>query len=238
MKNVKFFFAAFMLLAASCSNDESLDSSVNPSSEQALAPVTVHVSGFSVSQEEFSGSITRAAQDVADYSGVTSIVLAFYASNGTEAYKSTQAKGDANFGEFTLSLPMGSYTMVAVAYYHSDASPLSLTSPIAAAFTGTRAYETFATTQAVNITNTNAVNISATLDRVVTQLKVVSTDGKTADVSNVRMTFSAGGKDFNPTTGFCGNRASVFVNEHVCLPLHRKSTDGPRQEAEKARQTV
>lgn len=29
---------------------------------------------------------------------------------------------------------------------------------------------------------------------------------------------------------FCGNRASVFVNEHVCLPLHRKSTDGPRQE--------
>ena len=37
---------------------------------------------------------------------------------------------------------------------------------------------------------------------------------------------------------FCGNRASVFVNEHVCLPLHRKSTDGPRQEAEKARQTV
>ena len=32
-------------------------------------------------------------------------------------------------------------------------------------------------------------------------LTVVSTDGKTADVSNVRMTFSAGGKDFNPTTG-------------------------------------
>jgi len=32
---------------------------------------------------------------------------------------------------------------------------------------------------------------------------------------------------------FCGNRASVFVNEHVCLPLHRKSTDGPRQEAGK-----
>ena len=25
----------------------------------------------------------------------------------------------------------------------------------------------------------------------------------------------------------------MFVNEHVCLPLHRKSTDGPRQEAGK-----
>jgi hypothetical protein len=134
-------------------------------------------------------------------------------------YKSTQEKGDADFGEFSLSLPMGSYTMVAVAYFNSDASPLVLTSPTEAAFTGTRPYETFATTQAVNITNTSAVDISATLNRIITQLKVVSSDGKTADVSKVRMTFSAGGKDFNPTTGFAitntgfantvGNSASV-----------------------------
>ena len=27
----------------------------------------------------------------------------------------------------------------------------------------------------------------------------------------------------------------MFVNEHVCLPLHRKSTDGPRQETGKRR---
>ena len=175
------------LMAASCTN-ESVEQSVEQQADQVQVPVTVHVKGFSVSQEEFSGPITRAAQDVADYSGISSIVLAFYASNGTEAYKSTQAKGDADFGEFSLSLPMGSYTMVAVAYYHSDASPLVLTSPTEAAFTGHRAYETFATTQAVVINNTNAVDISATLNRVVTQLKVVSTDGKTADVSNVRMT--------------------------------------------------
>ena len=217
MKN-KWFLAAFMLLAASCSNDESQDSSVN-SNEQTTAPVTVRVDGFTVSQEEFSRAQTRAAQDVADYSGINAVMLAFYKGDGTEVYKSTQAKGDADFGEFSLSLPMGSYTMVALAYYNSDASPLALTSPTAATFTGTRAYETFATTQAVNITNTSAVDISATLDRIITQLKVVSTDGKTADVSNVCMTFSAGGKDFNPTTGFAitntgfantvGNSASV-----------------------------
>ena len=120
--------------------------------------------------------------------------------------KTTQLKNDnttyTTFGEFECSLPMGSYTMVVLAYYNSDASPLELTSPTVAAFTGTRAYETFATTQAVNISNTNTVDISAILSRIVSQLKVVSTDGKTADVSNVRMTFSAGGKDFNPTTGF------------------------------------
>ena len=218
MKNIKFFFAAMALMAASCTS-ESFEQSVEQQAEQTLAPVTVHVSGFSVSQEEFSGARTRAAQDVVNYAGVSSITLAFYASNGTETYKSTQSKNDADFGEFECSLPMGTYTMVALAYYNSDASPLELTSPTVAAYTGTRAYETFAATQEVVISNTNAVDISATLSRMVSKLQVVSTDGKTADVSNVRMTFSAGGKSFNPTTGLAtvntgfantvGNSASV-----------------------------
>ena len=203
MKKVSFIFVALMgMMAASCGNESDELSNEQTVEQSQLVPVRVHVEGFSLLQEEFSGAQTRAAQDVADYSGINAVMLAFYKGDGTEVYKSTQAKGDADFGEFSLSLPMGSYTMVAVAYFNSDASPLALTSPTAAAFTGTRAYETFATTQAVNITNTSAVDISATLNRIITQLKVVSSDGKTADVSNVRMTFSAGGKDFNPTTGF------------------------------------
>lgn len=32
-------------------------------------------------------------------------------------------------------------------------------------------------------------------------LRILPSDGKTADVSNVRMILSSGGKDFNPTTG-------------------------------------
>ena len=218
MKNFKFFFAAMALMAASCTN-ESLDSSVNNFNEQSLAPVKVHVDGFSVSHEEFSGTRTRAAQDVADYDGVSSITLAFYASNGTEAYKSTQSKNDADFGEFECSLPMGTYTMVAVAYTTKEGSPFTLTNATTAAYTGLHAYETFAATQTVTISNTSAVDISATLNRIVSMLTVKSTDGKTADVSNVRMSFSAGGKDFNPTTGLAitatglintvGNSASV-----------------------------
>ena len=209
-----FSMAAFMLLAASCSNEESLDSSVNNFNVQALAPVKVHVDGFSVSHEDFSGTRTRAAQDVADYNDVNAVTLAFY-NGSTEVEKVTQLKSDGStyttFGEFSLSLPMGTYTMVALAYYNSDASPLELTSPTAAAYTGTRAYETFAYTQEVVISNTEAVDISATLDRIVSKLQVISTDGKTADVSNVRMTFSAGGKSFNPTTGLA-NVNTGFAN--------------------------
>ena len=83
----------------------------------------------------------------------------------------------------------------------------------------------------MTISNTNAVDISATLNRIVSMLTVTSTDGKTADVSNVRMTFSAGGKDFNPTTGFAftntgfantvGNSAAVgsHSTSSTCLFL-------------------
>lgn len=202
MKKVSFIFVALMgMMAASCGNQSDELSNEQTVELSQLVPVRVHVEGFSLSQEEFSGAQTRAAQDVADYSGINAVMLAFYKDDGTEAYKSTQAKGDAGFGEFSLSLPMGSYTMVALAYHTSDGNPLVLTSPTVAEFTG-HSYETFSATQEVVISNTNAVDISATLNRIITQLKVVSSDGKTADVSNVRMTFSAGGKDFNPTTGF------------------------------------
>ena len=218
--------AIIAIFVAACSNESEINNEVN---NNALAPVRVHVDGFNVSQEEFSG--TRAAESLSGYNGINAITLAFYKGDGTEAYKSTQAKDDADFGDFSLSLPMGSYTMVAVAYTTKEGSPFTLTSSTEAAFTGLHAYETFTYTQAVTISNTSAVDISATLNRIVSMLTVKSTDGKTADVSNVRMTFSAGGKDFNPTTGLAitntgfantvGNSASVGATStsSTCLFL-------------------
>ena len=185
------------LLATSCNNNQ----------PEATAPVTVHVDGFSISQEDFpaaSQAPARAAANPADYNDVNAITLAFYKADGTELYKHQQLKSDnttfTTFGEFNLSLPMGTHTMVALAYYTNENSVLTLTSPTEASYS-LRARETFVYTQTVNINNTNAVDISATLNRIVSMLTVKSSDGKTSDVTNVRMTFSAGGKDFNPTTG-------------------------------------
>ena len=202
MKNIKFFFAAMVLMAASCTNESFEQSSEQAVEQSQLTPVTVRVDGFAVSQSDFPAETrTRAPQNVADYDGVNAVTLAFYNSDGTEAYKTTQTKNEADFGEFSLSLPMGTYTMVALAYYTNDYSVLTLTSPTEATY-NVRAKETFAYTQEVLISNTSAVDISATLNRIVSMLTVKSSDGKTADVTNVRMTFSAGDKDFNPTTGF------------------------------------
>lgn len=182
-------------MIASCSNREH-----NPELISEV-PVNVHVNGFTVSQEGFPS--TKATSAV-DYAGINAITLAFY-QGSTEAYKTTQLKADEStfetFGDFSTTLPMGSYTLVAVAYTTKEGSPFTLTSPTEAAYTGEHAYETFVCSQTVNITNTNALDIDATLSRIVSKLQVVSTDGKTANANNIRMTFSAGGKSFNPTTG-------------------------------------
>ena len=195
---------AFGMIAASCSN-ESVNG-VENAVENVQVPVQVHVSDFSVSVENISGGTTRAAADPATYDGVKALTLAFYAGDGTEAFKTTQMKGaleeGETFGEFTLSLPMGNYTMVVIGHGLNDGEPaVTLTSPTEATFGEYPARETFATTQTVNITNASAVDINATLNRIIAKLKVVSTDGRVANATSVRMTFAAGGRAFNPTTG-------------------------------------
>ena len=87
----------------------------------------------------------------------------------------------------------------------------TLTSPTEAAYTSDHSRETFAYTQAVNITNTSAVDISATLNRIVAKLEVHSSDGRTANATNVRMTFAAGSKTFNPTSGLATANTG-FIN--------------------------
>ena len=134
-----------------------------------------------------------------------SLTLAFY-NGGTEAYKTTQTRGTLDegetFGEFSLSLPVDSYTMVVIGHGLNTGEPaITLTSPTSATFGESPVRETFVTTQAVNITNTNAVDVSATLSRVVSKLQVQSSDTRTDPAHSVRVTFAAGGKSFNPTTG-------------------------------------
>ena len=199
----KFFFMAVAALLINSCTSESLNEVANPEAGQnVLVPVKVHVDGFSVSQEGF--PVTRAAQDIVDYSAVKEVILAFY-SGSTEVIKTTQLRSDATtydtFGEFECGLPMGSYKMVVLARGKDSDDDLVLTSPTAAEYTGAHTRETFAATQDVEITNADAVDISATLNRIVAKLSVYSSDGRTANATNIRMTFAEGGKAFNPTTG-------------------------------------
>ncbi len=191
MKNL-YLLLAIALLVAGCKKKD------------ALVPVRVCVDDFTITQDDF--PTREDPTGIGDYSGVKAITLAFYTAGGDEQYEFTQLRADAStyttFGSFSLALPMGSYTMVVLGYGLNEGEPaITLTSPTSATFGDYPARETFAATQAVSIASTTSVEISATLSRIVSKLKVHSSDGCTANAVNVRTTFSAGGKAFNPTTG-------------------------------------
>jgi hypothetical protein len=196
--------AAAMLLAATGCTNECVETEV--ANQKATAPVTVRVNDFSITTEEMpsGGGMTRSAVNPASYDGVGAIDLAFY-SGGTEIFKTTQIKSDgttySTFGEFSCNLPVGSYTMVVIGRGYFDGDVFTLTSPTAAGYTSERARETFVKTQAVNITSADPVNLSATLNRIVAKLEIISTDTRIDGVGKIRTTYSAGGKSFNPTTG-------------------------------------
>ena len=203
MKKI-FLWASLCLFAVSCSNETIESDNGVTNAEKVLAPVTVRVNGFSVTQEEMaSGGTTRAAQTAASYTDVGAIDLAFY-SGGTEVYKHTQLRGDnttyTTFGEFSCNLPIGTYTMVAIARGYYDGDVLTMTSPTAAGYTSERPRETFCASQSVTVTAAGA-DASVTMNRIITQLNIISTDQISSGVAKIRTTYGGGSKSFAPTSG-------------------------------------
>ena len=209
-------FTIILLLAASCSKEIDQTSIDTPTT----ARVTVRVDNFSIEQEEHAG--TRATSDMTSFARVKVITLAFYRSDGTEEYMVTQLRDDDSnydtFGEFSLALPMGSYTMVVLGY--GGTAPIILNSTTEAVYpTDEHVRETFVATQAVNITSSEDVELGASLNRVSSALFVVSTDNKSDNATNLRMTFSAGGRGLNPQTGLAtsntGFNNTTILNNFV-----------------------
>ena len=209
------FVAGLLLLAAGCSND--VDMNVNSYDE--YAQVSVRVNDFSLLVEDF--PTTRAEQSVASYTGVKALTLAFYASNGSETFKTDQLRDDAatytTFGEFSCNLPIGTYTMVVLGYGSETA--ITLTSPTEAAFDNDRVRETFAATQSVTVTSSTPLDLSVTLSRIMAKLNIVSTDGRSASVTKIRTTYAAGGQSFNPSTGLATVNTGFSVDNNVSVAV-------------------
>lgn len=91
--------------------------------------------------------------------------------------------------------------MVVLGYVLYDDDELTLTSPTQAEYTAGCPRETFATTQVVNVTNTTAKELTATLDRIVALCRFVITDDIPADVRKMQFYYTGGSGAFNAATG-------------------------------------
>lgn len=196
LKQISLSIAAAALLTISCSVKEDRINCNFP------VPVHVNLGNFGISEEEFT---SKAVQDIGDYGKIKAVTLAFYHSDGvTRTYCETQLKADAStyetFGAFDLELPVGTYTLIALAY-GSD-NPVLFNSPTEVCFDEEKARETFCYVQNVTVAESTPLDITATLNRISTRLDLRSTDTRPAEVKTIRISFSKGGKGFNPLTGF------------------------------------
>ncbi|MBQ7708809.1 MAG: FimB/Mfa2 family fimbrial subunit [Bacteroidales bacterium] len=190
MKHVhNLLILAAVLLSAACAKSGEPD---------GVAPVTVRVSGIAVSQRDFTK-----ADPVEEFDSVTALTIAFFKSDGSLYLKQTQLLADTStyeyFGELSVPLPHGRYTLVVLGY--NSTSELSLTSPTQAAFITDQVRETFAYSTSVNISNTDDLMLIPVLQRVVSRLEIVSKDKLPERVASVKVTFADGSKRFNPSTG-------------------------------------
>lgn len=214
MKVINYLMTAVLaLLAIGCSEEETSNSTPK------YAPVTVHVNDFSMSVVEFS---TRAEQNVADYTDVGAITLAFY--NGTtEVFKHTQLRSDnttyTTFGNFSCDLPIGNYTMVVIGRGYFDGDVFTLSSPTSAGYTSERARETFSVSQPVTVTNTAPLALDVTLSRIIACVQIVSTDGRSAGATKIRTTYAKGSKSFNPSTGLASDDTGFSVINTPSAPV-------------------
>lgn len=192
--------AAAGLLTASCS--------VKDQPVAQLVPVTVQVNDIVLVKEP-----TRSAQNAKDYENIQAIDLAFFAGN-TVVYQTTQLKSAAgnSFGTFSCSLPIGTYTMAVIARNAGEDDVFTLSSPTLAAYT-TNPKETFCATQSVTVTQTASLSLNVTLNRIMAMFRLCSLDLSSPGVASVSVTYGAGAKSFNPSTGLASNDNGFVVSD-------------------------
>ena len=219
MQFLKFYFiSAILLLSVSCANQytEPADSTESADQEPS-AQVTISVSDFTSTLEPFPTGAPTRATSVADYNDLKLLTLVLY-SGTTPVYESTQDRDDAStyttFGHFSCSLPFGTYQLVVIGRHNKEGDAFTLTSATEAAYTSEKVRDTFCAHQPVTVYSTAPQNLNITLSRISSMLRVVSTDNRTTEATQIRTTFGAGGKGFNPTTGLATTNTGFTVVNH------------------------
>ena len=211
MQPIKFYVLS-LLLVTSCTSDPTA-----PTEEQPTTQVTINVTDFTTTQEPFpSGAPTRATS-VADYDDLKLLTLVCY-SGTTPIYQCTQNRNDATtyttFGHFSCTLPMGTYQLVVIGRTYTTGDSFTLTSATEAAYTSEKVRDTFSATQPLTLSTMAPQNLNLTLTRITSMLRVVTTDNRPTEATQIRTTYSAGSKGFNPTTGLATTNTGFTVVNH------------------------
>lgn len=178
-----------------CSSDE-----VSQSSQVETSVLTL--SCFDASIESFDK--TRADDDsktLKDYFNYLEIaIIPLDKTNNPDEVHVSQSSSDADFGKLSKSLPLGKYTLVAVA--SKKLAGVTITSPTLVSFPDESIFDMASFCQEIEV-KSGANTVNAVLKRCFTRLTIQSTDVYMKNVNKVVLTYKGKfSKSFNPTTGF------------------------------------
>ena len=115
----------------------------------------------------------------------------------TKSFKST----DANFGTVNLSLPEGTYTVVAIAHNATDGNA-TITSPTKVTFPSNKMTDTFCYCGEL-VVDGDGINEELQMQRVVAMMRLTLTDDQIpSDVARLKFYYTGGSSTLNPRTGY------------------------------------
>lgn len=163
------------------------------------------------------GAQTRSANvTIGDY--FTKLNVMLFNEDGTRYFEKvrTQYSSDENFGQMSLTLPAGEYTVVAVG--HSSVKSATIKSPEMVQFTasdGEKLTDTFCYCGNVTIGDEPA-QYALTMSRVTAMVRFQFTDEEIpASLASVKFDYTGGSANFNPLTSEGTTKSTQSENRTV-----------------------
>ena len=184
----KIIFLSLVAVLASCQQIDFDDIG-----QDADGNANVMLTFSTYGQQEF----TRAAAPLTDQCARLSVAV-FDEDDAKIGSTKSQKVGDANFGTVGLSLPDGTYTIVAVA--HNGDGNCTITSPTKVTFPSNKMTDTFC--YCGELVVEGSVSESLEMKRVVAMMRLTITDAIPDGVARLKFYYTGGSSTLNPRTGF------------------------------------
>jgi len=195
-----------VLLIVSCGKELSSEADVYTGEEPAVTSHQTRVTfdvQVSFNQSPIGQARTRAG--ASDY--ISRLALKVFNASGESVASVQQLKTDTDFGTPTLSLPAGSYTLVALGHRASSSSIATgiIQSATSIEFQEGKCFDTYCAVQALTVTEGEAQNEAVTMNVATSQIFLNPTDTPPSTLANMEIVFNESGTSLdklllNPTT--------------------------------------
>ena len=196
-KIFKWLLVAVMFTSmCACSSDETSQSSQVETSELSLSFFDASIESFDKTRAD--DDAPKTLKDYFDQLDIA-IIPQDKTQNPNEIHVK-QSSTDADFGKLSTRIPIGKYTLVAIASKKSH--EVTITSPTLASFSDEHISDMASVCQEIDV-KSGANTVNAVLHRSFTRLVILSTDKEERNVDKMVLTYKGKfSKSFNPTTGF------------------------------------